>query len=98
MGNGAEQLGKWEKIMAFVIILVVVIIAFSIIKVAMSTRCPKCRRIFAIEKYAGGDEVKTFTRNRLGIQSGFIGTDLKVKGFAVGNKTEKRKVLRKTNK
>lgn len=84
--------------MVFAFFIVVVIIAISVFKKAMNSRCPECRRFFAIEKYAGGDEVKAFTRDRLGIQSGFIGTDLKVKGFAVGNKTEKRKVLRKTNK
>ena len=84
--------------MVVIVIIVIVVAAVAVFRKALITRCPECRRFFAVEKYAGGDEVKNFTRSKLGIQSGFIGADLKFKGAAIGKTTEKRKVLRKTNK
>ena len=84
--------------MVVLIVIIIAILLGVVLRKAFQTRCPNCGRFFAIEKYAGGEEVKSFTRNKLGIQSGFIGTDLKFKGAAVGKTPENRKILRKTNK
>ena len=84
--------------MGVLVVIIICILLGVVLRKALQTRCPNCGRFFAIEKYAGGEEVKSFTRNKLGIQSGFIGSDLKFKGAAVGKTSENRKILRKTNK
>lgn len=75
------------------VVMVVFIALLIFLRQGFKRRCPNCKRLFSLEIFAMGKELRKTKVNSIGIQNGFFNSSLNFVGFSVGKKNITHKTI-----